>query len=63
MPECGAAALGPVRGRLEWLGPIAPERQESSLPTGTLGRALDMLDIMAASALTALFAAARKTLR
>ena len=63
MLEGGATALGPCRSRLEWIGPIAAETQESGLPSGPIGRALDILDIVAAGALSALFAVARNSLR
>ena len=59
MLEGGAAALTPRRGRLEWLGPIAAEPPAPQLPAGPIGRALDLLDIVAARALSALFAAAK----
>jgi hypothetical protein len=60
MLEGGATALAPRRGRLEWLGPIAAEPAEPKLPAGPIGRALDLLDIVAARALSALFAAAKR---
>ena len=60
MLEAGATALAARRGRLEWLGPIAAEASASALPARPIGRALDLLDIVAASALSALFAAAKR---
>ena len=60
MPEAAATALAVRRGRLEWIGPIAATEPTSALPAGPIGRALDLLDIVAASALSALFAAAKR---
>jgi hypothetical protein len=60
MLEAGATALAARRGRLEWLGPIAAPDAPSTLPAGPIGRALDLLDIVAAGALQALFAAAKR---
>ncbi|WP_114226842.1 MULTISPECIES: hypothetical protein [Sphingomonas] len=59
MLEAGATALEPRRGRLEWLGPI-PAEASDSVELGPVGRTLDFLDIVAASALTALFAAIKR---
>ena len=60
MLKPGASALATRRGRLEWLGPITAPDAPSALPTGPIGRALDLLDIVAAGALQALFAAAKR---
>ena len=60
MLEAGAAALAARRGRLEWLGPIAASKPPSASPAGPIGRVLDLLDIVAAGALQALFAAAKR---
>lgn len=60
MLEAGASALETRRGRLEWLGPIPVESSDSSLAMGPVARTLDFLDIVAASALSALFAAVKR---
>lgn len=60
MLEAGATALEPRRGRLEWLGPIPAEAHDSGLALGAVARTLDLLDIVAAGALSALFAAIKR---
>jgi hypothetical protein len=60
MLEAGVTALEPRRGRLEWIGPIPAEASQEGLALGPVGRALDFLDIVAASALSALFAAIKR---
>ena len=51
--------LVPHPGRLEWMGRIeAPIAHP--LPTGPVARVLDTLDIILATGLSALFAAARR---
>lgn len=53
-------ALEPRRGRLEWIGPIPAEASDSSHAMGPVARTLDFLDIVAASALSALFATIKR---
>lgn len=60
MPEAGVTALEPRRGRLEWIGPVPAEAAAAGAPDGPLLRALDLLDIVAASALSALFTAIKR---
>jgi hypothetical protein len=60
MRECDFLALEPRHGRLEWLGPIPAAAPASGLPSGPVARTLDFLDIVAASALSALFAAIKR---
>jgi hypothetical protein len=60
MLEADFLALEPRRSRLEWLGPIPAQSGAASLPASRLGRALDLLDIVTASALNALFAAIKR---
>jgi hypothetical protein len=59
MRECDFLALETRRSRLEWLGPI-PATPEGVLAVGPVARTLDFLDIVAASALSALFAAVKR---
>ena len=59
MRECDFLALEVRRSRLEWLGPI-PAASDSGLAVGPVARTLDFLDIVAASALSALFAAVKR---
>jgi hypothetical protein len=60
MREADFLALEPRRSRLEWLGPIPAQAGAVTLSGSPLGRALDLLDIVAASALSALFAAIKR---
>lgn len=59
MRECDFLALEARRSRLEWLGPI-PVAADSGLAVGPVARTLDFLDIVAANALSALFAAVKR---
>jgi hypothetical protein len=60
MLEADFLALEPRRSRLEWLGPIPAGGVDTALAAGPLTRALDLLDIVTASALSALFTAIKR---
>jgi hypothetical protein len=57
-----AVTAGLVRhsGRLEWVRRIEAPQALPVLPAGPFGRVLDALDIILATGLSALFAAARR---
>ena len=59
MLEADFLALEPRRGRLEWLGPI-PQASAPGTALGPIARTLDLLDIVAANALSALFATIKR---
>jgi len=60
MLDAGTTALELRRSRLEWIGPIPAAASDSSLAMGPVARTLDFLDIVAASALSALFATIKR---
>jgi hypothetical protein len=59
MLDASGTGLVPHPGRLEWIGRVeAPVALP--VPTGPVARVLDTLDIILATGLSALFAAARR---
>ena len=60
MLDAGATGLVRHSGRLEWIGRIEAPQALPILPTGPVARVLDTLDIILATSLGALFAAAKR---
>jgi hypothetical protein len=60
MLDRAGTGLVPHPGRLEWIGRVEASQALPLLPTGPVARVLDTLDIILATGLSALFAAARR---